>query len=161
RQADGVLVTWNGAYEPESLGFYVHRGTSASDRMRLNRDLIRSSALQSGVFSFSWVDAAPGWTGPVSYWIEDVDVSGASTWYGPVSPDGAAGSGRDASADAFDLDPRAGGCVIVAPPRNAALQVVLVAALIFGLRRGRRRWLVVTLYVVAVIATSVSRPRPA
>src|SRR5262249_24194467 len=75
--------------------------------------------------------------------------------------DAAPGGNADASADDLPLPSRAGGCVVVGPPRNAALQVVLLAGLIFGLRRGRRRWPIVALYLAAVLATSVSGTRPA
>ena len=36
RQADGVLVTWRDGYQPDALGFYVHRSDARGDRVRLN-----------------------------------------------------------------------------------------------------------------------------
>jgi hypothetical protein len=89
-ESDHILITWETASELGNAGFNLYRGTSpnGSDR-QLNAALIPSQAPGgSGGFSYTWEDRAdlvPGMT--YYYWVEDVDLSGASTLHGPVSVD--------------------------------------------------------------------------
>ena len=163
-QPDRVLVTWRSGYQPSSLGFYVHREDAGGARVRLNGELISGGAVQgasSSLSSFSWEDATPGWDGSVSYWLEDVNVDGSSTWYGPAMAVAGAAP-PNGSIDGGDRDvPAAGGCVVMTTPRGGAVQLVLVLALTVGLRRGRRRWPIVALYLVAALGAGLSRPGPA
>ena len=95
-----TALTWKTTGEAHNLGFNVY-SDAAGQQTRLNPSLIAGSALlmngalpKHGAKTYTWIDATA--TGPaVSYWLEDVDVSGARTMHGPVSPasfDGAASS---------------------------------------------------------------------
>ncbi len=88
--ADHVLVSWETASELGNMGFNLLRGTSPAgwDR-QLNDLLIPSQSLGNpGGFVYTWEDAAdlvPGTS--YFYWLQDVDVNGATTLHGPVSVD--------------------------------------------------------------------------
>ncbi len=89
-QADRVLVSWETASELGNRGFNLYRGTSPDgwDR-QLNALLIPSQAPGSpSGFTYTWEDQAdlvPGTT--YYYWLQDLDVTGATTLHGPVSVD--------------------------------------------------------------------------
>ena len=88
QQGDFILLTWETNSELGNLGFNLYRGTSPNgwDR-QLNEFLIPSQSPGSSAgFIYTWedrADLAPGVT--YSYWVEDVDLSGATTMHGPVS----------------------------------------------------------------------------
>jgi len=95
-----TALTWKTSGEAHNLGFNVYRD-AAGQQTKLNPSLIAGSALlmngalpKHGAKTYTWIDATT--TGAaVSYWLEDVDVSGARTMHGPVSAasfDGAASS---------------------------------------------------------------------
>lgn len=93
--AGGVQLKWETGREVDNLGFNVYR-EDGGERVRLNPEIIAGSALIAGAgtpltagFSYSWFDAG-GEEGSV-YWLEDVDLSGARTFHGPVAA--AAGGG--------------------------------------------------------------------
>ena len=87
---DYVLVTWETASELGNRGFNLYRGTSPAgwDR-QLNTALIPSQGQGSpSGFVYTWEDRAglvPGTT--YYYWLQDLDVHGATTVHGPVSVD--------------------------------------------------------------------------
>lgn len=88
QQGDAVLVTWETASELDNLGFNLHRGVDpAGPDRQINAALIPSqSPGSSGGYAYTWEDRAdllPGAT--YFYWLEDVDISGATTMHGPVS----------------------------------------------------------------------------
>jgi hypothetical protein len=89
-QADRVLVSWETASELNNRGFNLYRGVSPDgwDR-QLNALLIPSQAPGSPSGSaYTWEDQAdlvPGTT--YYYWLQDLDVYGATTLHGPVSVD--------------------------------------------------------------------------
>src|SRR5450432_133148 len=175
RQANDVLIEWHDGYEPHSLGFYVYRSDAGGERVQLNANVIAGGALVGTSATFSWIDATPGWDGAgVAYWIKDVNVDGSFTWYGPAIPDTAGSSGPDAASNggagapgggnppgeiAGDA-PATGGCALVAHnPDGAVIQLLLVLGLFAGIRRGKRRWVVGAIYLVAIVATGVWVPR--
>jgi hypothetical protein len=87
-QANHILLTWETASELDNRGFNLYRGMSPDgwDR-RLNEYLIPSQSQGNpGGFFYTWEDHAdldPGQT--YWYWLEAVDLSGATTLHGPVS----------------------------------------------------------------------------
>jgi hypothetical protein len=88
QQGDTILATWETASELDNLGFNLYRGVDPTGPDRqLNAALIPSqSPGSSGGYAYTWEDRAdllPGVT--YFYWLEDVDIHGATTMHGPVS----------------------------------------------------------------------------
>lgn len=86
---DGVALAWKTGYEVDNLGFNVYREV-AGRRTLLNRAPVAGSALVAGQGvaltagnSYSWADARA--TG-ARYWLEEIDLSGKSTFHGPFVP---------------------------------------------------------------------------
>ena len=83
----GVNLEWRTGFEVNNLGFNVYRQIGGQ-RVQINPSLIAGSALmvggnirlQSG-YTYTWQDQITDAT--ASYWLEDIDLSGASTWHGP------------------------------------------------------------------------------
>jgi hypothetical protein len=90
QQEDAILVTWETVNELGNLGFNLYRGLSPTGPDRqLNATLIPSQAPGSASgFSYAWEDRVDLVSGAsYYYWLEDLDVSGATTLHGPVSVD--------------------------------------------------------------------------
>jgi len=73
--------------EINNLGFNVYRQINGQ-RVKINPSLIAGSALMLGSdvrlesgYTYSWQDDVVDRT--ASYWLEDVDLNGSSTWHGP------------------------------------------------------------------------------
>ncbi len=85
---DTVRVSWETASELGNLGFNLYRSTSpAGPDVQLNAALIPSQAPgSSSGFPYTWDDRADLVAGAdYYYWLEDVDLSGATTLHGPAS----------------------------------------------------------------------------
>jgi hypothetical protein len=88
---DGVLIEWRTDFEIDNLGFNVYRERNGR-RTRINPGIIAGSALivgqgtplQAG-FSYSWLDR--GGTLDCKYYLEDVDLSGQSSWHPAGMPE--------------------------------------------------------------------------
>jgi len=96
---DGVSVRWHTGFEVNNLGFNIYRVDSGR-RTRVNSQLIAGSALMVGGGtslgagkSYAWYDnsVVPR---DAQYMIEAVDLSGDSTWYGPVRVSGSGSKGK-------------------------------------------------------------------
>jgi len=86
-QGEAVLVTWETAAELQNLGFILYRGESpAGPWVKLNAELIptQNPGASFGA-SYEWLDSEVTLGAPIYYRLEDVDLSGASTFHGPVS----------------------------------------------------------------------------
>src|SRR5208337_5371390 len=101
--ANRVVLTWKTGGEAHNLGFNVYREQNGN-RVRMNPSIIAGSALlMSGALpkhagrSYAWIDPSAGVTG-ASYWLEDIDLNGTRTMYGPVSVQVGLQSGSDATA---------------------------------------------------------------
>ena len=89
----GVLLEWRTGYEVDNLGFHVYR-EQAGERIPLTPALIAGSGLlaERGMavaseLAYAWWDLEANRETPdISYWLEDVDFDGVSTWHGPVTP---------------------------------------------------------------------------
>jgi uncharacterized repeat protein (TIGR01451 family) len=87
--SSGVLLDWKTREEVRNLGFNVYRQDSSGSH-RLNPSLIAGSALmlrgghpQHAAKTYQWVDPQPEpWD--ATYWLEDVDLSGAKSQHGPA-----------------------------------------------------------------------------
>ncbi len=89
----GVIVEWQSSYEIDNLGYRVWR-EQGGERTAVNKELIAGSVLQvgSGIalpagkgYRITDQQASKESLTTVSYWLEDVDVNGISSWHGPVA----------------------------------------------------------------------------
>lgn len=85
---NGTRIQWEAGYQPTNLGFRVYREVNGVKAL-VSPDLIAGSALLSGPTislaagrGYSWWDkfASPG----INYWVEELDIHGNRTLYGPV-----------------------------------------------------------------------------
>ena len=83
----GVLLQWRTGHEVKNLGFNIYRKTGG-ELERVNTQIIAGSALVAGPNiaiaagkPYTWWDESS--TG--RYYLEDVDISGKRTMYGPVT----------------------------------------------------------------------------
>jgi len=82
RFSHGVVVSWRTGTEARELGFNVYR-QRGTRRVRVNRRLIPTIGSITGA-SYRFTDRrAPRHTA-VRYYLQDVSVSGARAWHGPV-----------------------------------------------------------------------------
>jgi hypothetical protein len=84
---NGTFLQWQTGFEVNNLGFNVYRQVNG-ERVRINPSLIAGSALTVGSdvkveagYSYNWQDDAVDKN--ASYWLEDIDLDGTSTWHGP------------------------------------------------------------------------------
>ncbi|HSN76711.1 MAG TPA: hypothetical protein VL334_16690 [Anaerolineae bacterium] len=81
-----MLVSWETVSEFNNAGFNLYRGLrdDGSDRALLANVPSQAPGSSQGA-SYSYLDTAvePGQT--TWYWLEDVDLAGATTLHGPVS----------------------------------------------------------------------------
>ena len=87
-QSGYVLVSWETVSELDNRGFNLYRTGSAADQPGQDDLLVfvpsqAPGAVQGSVYSFEDTTVVAGQT--YWYWLEDVDVSGATTLHGPVS----------------------------------------------------------------------------
>ncbi|MBI3654167.1 MAG: hypothetical protein HY231_24315 [Acidobacteria bacterium] len=96
QDGEGVLLQWQTGFEADNLGFHLYRD-EGGNRTPVNAQLIAGSALTTGIHSvlqsgerYVWRDHTP--SKDASYWLEDIDLNGASTWHGPfgVTPNATA-----------------------------------------------------------------------
>ncbi len=79
----GVGLTWRTGHEVANLGFHVYR-----DGVRLTESPIAGSALLAGPQTVLTAGQAYGWVDPdgtasSAYTVEDLDLNGTRTMYGP------------------------------------------------------------------------------
>ena len=85
--SDAVLE-WHTGLEVGNLGFNLYRD-DGKGRLKINHHLIAGSALLAGPTplasgrSYRWMDQLAQPDRPAQYWLEDVNLDGASTWHGP------------------------------------------------------------------------------
>lgn len=83
----GVLLTWETASESDNLGFNLYRSpesSEASPREKLNADLIPGAGTTQEPQRYSFLDERVEAGRTYAYWLEQVDVGGNATLYGPV-----------------------------------------------------------------------------
>ncbi|HAM51175.1 MAG TPA: hypothetical protein DCP92_10990 [Nitrospiraceae bacterium] len=94
-----VLLQWQTGYEVDNLGFHLYRENNGK-LYRLTPEVVAGSALIAGPrialtagrpYTW-WDDSLPGGqSNEAKYWLQDVDLSGKRTLYGPVAPVSATG----------------------------------------------------------------------
>ena len=84
-----VLLSWSSSHEVDNLGYNVYRETQGR-RVKINPQTIAGSALVTGPGvalsagqSYAWGDQLT--EAGTRYWLEDVDLSGKSSWTGPIT----------------------------------------------------------------------------
>jgi uncharacterized repeat protein (TIGR01451 family) len=86
-QDNAILLTWETASEVNTLGFNLYRAESPDGPLaRFNADLIRSQYSEApigGVYTSLDETVVAGIT--YYYWLEEVDIYGATSRYGPVA----------------------------------------------------------------------------
>ena len=87
-----VLLEWKTGFEVNNLGFRLYR-EEAGKQTNITPELVAASALMLGSGtelkagqSYAWWDTSPADNRDVRYWLEDIDLSGQSTWHGPTTP---------------------------------------------------------------------------
>jgi Peptidase family C25/Fibronectin type III domain len=86
----GVLLRWQTGLEVANLGFNIYRD-EAGKRTRVNPNLIAGSAFFVGARtvlgagrSYVWRDTQ-GLKSDAQYWLEAINLSGYSSWHGPLN----------------------------------------------------------------------------
>lgn len=84
-QPDHILVTWRTTSEFNCAGFNLYRSNSASAPETLLSFVPSQSPGGTQGTSYAWQDlnVTPGET--IYYWLEEIDLAGATVLYGPVS----------------------------------------------------------------------------
>jgi hypothetical protein len=97
-----IAIEWTTTCEIDNAGFNIHRGFSAEGQhARINDRMIpaRGSAVDGAAYSF--IDNAVTTGITYYYWLEDVDVHGTGTIYGPAAVTaGSNGHGGEGGAPA-------------------------------------------------------------
>jgi hypothetical protein len=76
------MIRWRIGTEANELGFNVYRQQGLR-RVRVNRRLLSALGAVAGR-AYSVPDRGAPRHRALSYWLQDVDLTGARTWYGPV-----------------------------------------------------------------------------
>jgi hypothetical protein len=85
-RTNDVMVVWETASETDNLGFNLYRSTSPNgERTRLNGEMIPSQVPGGGGAMYEWADTTVSEPTTYYYWLETVDVAGATEMHGPVS----------------------------------------------------------------------------
>jgi hypothetical protein len=84
---DHILLAWSTVSEIDNQGFNLYRRTEALGAVeRINDALIPSQAPGgSQGFAYTWQDSAVAANTTYHYWLEAVDLQGATQRFGPVS----------------------------------------------------------------------------
>ena len=87
RQANGVAVNWVTTAEINTWGFHLYRSADGSraGAVRVTASLIPGQGRGQGGAVYSWLDqgAQPGVS--YSYWLQEVEVNGTTSEYGPAT----------------------------------------------------------------------------
>ncbi len=88
-----VQLRWRTGYEVDNLGFSIYREINGQEE-KLNPSIIAGTAMITGAskpvqagWSYSWKDLLPANVANVKYWLEDIDLNGERTRYGPIFPE--------------------------------------------------------------------------
>ncbi|HEY6231270.1 MAG TPA: C25 family cysteine peptidase [Pyrinomonadaceae bacterium] len=88
--SDGVQLNWESGYEVDNLGYHLYR-EQQNKRTRVTPAVVAGSALSVGPgrqltagYSYSWFDRKG--TPDTAYYLEAIDLNGASQWHGPIYP---------------------------------------------------------------------------
>jgi hypothetical protein len=98
RTENGVLLEWDSGFEVDNLGYNIYREQNGV-RVLVTPSLVAGSALKTGPgtqltagMSYAWWDMNA--SASAQYWLEDVDLEGKNTMYGPFTQQAASGTAR-------------------------------------------------------------------
>ncbi len=111
RDGDRTVLEWKTGRELRNLGFRIHREVDGR-RTPIGPGLVASDAwLGAGGLrlrkdpSYAWADRTAADV-ETRYWLEDIDLDGASTWHGPVIAAARADDRPPDSPDVLRVDER-------------------------------------------------------
>lgn len=94
---NGTFLEWQTGFEVNNLGFHIYREQDKT-LTRITPSIIAGSALLAGAktpltagYSYTWWDSGSPNGEEALYWLEDVDLNGKATRYGPIAPKPVAG----------------------------------------------------------------------
>ncbi|MBN1424715.1 lamin tail domain-containing protein [Candidatus Fermentibacteria bacterium] len=120
---EAVTLSWETATESENLGFNVYRSVGNADRVQMNAELIPGAGTTLDPQRYSFVDERVIAGETYRYWLEQVDFTGTTELFGPVTvsvPGTRAGSLTLAVAPVPATD---GGTVRLAVPQAGPVSV--------------------------------------
>jgi len=122
----GTVLAWHTGFEASNLGFRLYRERDGQ-KVAVDRRLIPGSALSfrgqslAAGYSYSWWD--PEGRAGDRYWLEDVEIGGASRWHGPFEAAAATGPApRVARSRTLGEASRAARQVLLKSQRGAGLR---------------------------------------
>ena len=80
---EGVTLTWKTALEVGTAGYRLHRGGVSGEPQRIGPEIIVARGAERGA-DYAYLDAHVLPDTRYRYWLEELETSGESTWYGPV-----------------------------------------------------------------------------
>ena len=130
---DRILLSWETVSEANNAGFNLYRSASpaAPDALLAFVPSQAPGSTQGASYSFDDTEVTPGQTW--YYWLEDVDLNGATSLHGPVSATLQAPTA--VTLDALEAEAAAPGSVTTWGALAAAL---IAAAGVLGVRRRSR-----------------------
>lgn len=80
-----ITLTWSTASELDNMGFNILRAVGASSRVLVNREIIPGAGTSPTPHRYDFVDrdVVPATT--YRYWLEQVDFTGTSEFFGPIT----------------------------------------------------------------------------
>ena len=80
-----VRLSWETATEPDNAGFHLLRARAAGgEYQRITSSLLPAEGDETGGAQYEWIDEDVEAGGAYWYKLEDIDLHGASAFYGPV-----------------------------------------------------------------------------
>jgi hypothetical protein len=95
-------LEWRTGYEVDNVGFRVYREQNGQ-RVRITPSIVPGTAIigstgrgvSTGGRRYTWSDTTvTSDSGPMQYWLEDIDIKGKHTWHGPFAPTDHTGTER-------------------------------------------------------------------
>ena len=84
-QTETPVITWETVSEVDTAGFNVWRSDTAdAPETQLNASMIPAHPGSTQGYSYSWTDSTAQVGQIYHYWLEDVDINGATSLNGPI-----------------------------------------------------------------------------
>lgn len=129
-QQDGVLVAWETASEVDNQGFNLYRSEDPAGPQDLVAFVPSQAPGSAQGFAYEWLDSNVVSGQTYYYWLESIDLAGATTMHGPVSATYGAPTAVDLAA--FTAQPMDNSALL-------PLLLILLGVAAYGLHHGLRR----------------------